>query len=457
MQDDPVYYVQRTVQITPKSPSEVLPQEQTLCSWLRSFGDIWHFRPFCIEENGAVVSSYSPNTAIVVFHSPVAARYTLDSSRNETNVSFWRTKLLRAQTLGKTGNLYQAFLVEIVPKLRQELKDQHPGLSGPSHFPKTQLRTSGLDDYEPPLKRPRIEDSETTPDGGNGTSNQVSTSKSFETPSTIPNTIEWAYARIAQLEAELDTTKAARDMAVSEQEVIRTAHQTERRARREAMTQKSAAEAALSRREIGQDRLLSDLEAALAQKSALSTDLDGLRKRFAAAEDKLRLVQSSFDEIENCHGRIKSLELELGTAQDLVHKLQLQNSQLEQHKTNPDTTELDGARARIKELKSKTKQSKTNLNSTQEQLVSTQKSLESMERKYSSARRRYESAKSKLGTYKGRLEDERILTKKLRDTLTPAAYQSLGAMHETLGALLSAMGHPSARERGEIRPKEESD
>jgi chromosome segregation ATPase len=135
------------------------------------------------------------------------------------------------------------------------------------------------------------------------------------------------------------------------------------------------------------------------------------------------------------------LEQELGEIRDRENKHHLQKSHLE--------LQLEKAKAEIGELKS-------DLASTQEKLDSTQSSLELLERKYSSARRKYGASKEKLGAYKTRLENERSIVKKLQDTLTPAAYKSLGATHETLGEFLSAMGLPSLG-GGTSSLKEESD
>jgi hypothetical protein len=84
-------------------------------------------------------------------------------------------------------------------------------------------------------------------------------------------------------------------------------------------------------------------------------------------------------------------------------------------------------------------------------------SLDHKERKYSSARRKYESTKERLSVYKSRLENEQTLVKRLKETLTPDMYRSLGSTYATLGAFLSAVGLPQIKEENNQMPKEESD
>ncbi|KAG8732429.1 hypothetical protein FRC11_013718 [Ceratobasidium sp. 423] len=240
MQDDLIYYKQCTVQISAKDLSGVLPQEQSLRASLASFGDLWHFQLFCTRDQGD--SSGQPNTAIIVFRNRASVKNTLDSSRNELGESFWRTDSVKAHTLKKTGALYEAFLMQIVPTLRQESRESQAG-------------PPGLEDSGPPLKRPRSEDWGTTPNGSIPNSNHVSTLKSSQTSSATLESTEWMRMRITQLEAELDAAKASRDISISEQDIIRVAYEAEQQARREVMLQKCAAEAALSRGEVEQDRL----------------------------------------------------------------------------------------------------------------------------------------------------------------------------------------------------------
>ncbi|KAH7340187.1 hypothetical protein B0J17DRAFT_650262 [Rhizoctonia solani] len=160
----------------------------------------------------------------------------------------------------------------------------------------------------------------------------------------------------------------------------------------------------------------------------------------------------SMKESQRSEEHVKVIERELEETREREHKLRLQKSHLEVElgKANLGATQPDEANAEIHQLKS-------DLASAQEELGSTQRSLESLERKYSSTRRKYENCKEKLGTYKTRLENERTIVKKLQETLTPAAYKSLGATHETLGAFLSAMGLPPINDEGTAGPKEESD
>ncbi|KDN49303.1 hypothetical protein RSAG8_02005, partial [Rhizoctonia solani AG-8 WAC10335] len=208
--------------------------------------------------------------------------------------------------------------------------------------------------------------------------------------------------------------------------------QAEQQARREAMAQKSAAEAAQSRAEAEQIRLRSELENINSRSSTPSTpSRAGNNPEFSRSEEHAKVLEEM---------------------RDREHKLQLRRSHLESglEKANLDATPLNKANAEIDQLKS-------DLALAREQLGSTQQSLESLERKYSSTRRKYESSKEKLGTCKNRLENERSIVKKLQETLTPAAYKSLGVTHETLGAFLSAMGLPPVGDEGNAGPKEESE
>ncbi|KDN35915.1 hypothetical protein RSAG8_11223, partial [Rhizoctonia solani AG-8 WAC10335] len=302
--------------------------------------------------------------------------------------------------------------MKIVPKLRQESRVPP---SGPVKS----------EDCGPPLKRPRVEDWETVPDGSTATSSHASTSKSSRTPSAIPDSTEWLRARITQLEAELSAARAARDMSISEQDVLRAAHEAEQRARREAMLQKSAAEAALSQAEVEQGRLRAALEVALSVDSAQPNGMEAL------------------------YG--------LGATADGGHSEALDRVQESHQQMNLDPTALGDPQATTQRLKSEVEQLKSDLAATQERLGSTQRSLESMKQIHSSALEQHESTKGELETYKLRLEDEQTLMKNLKDKLIPEVYKSLGATHETLGAFLSAMGEPPASEPGDSILKEELD
>lgn len=453
---DPRYYRERAVSIHPKVSSGVSPGFHYLRTFLADFGTICDLRKFSVKEGKSV--NGPPNTAVVIFDSPIAVEKVLHSSTDDRDEqSFWRKYSITAHRLGKDGPLDQIYLTRILPRLTSKLNERaSESVGAPTSGPK-RLARSDLEDSGPQAKRPRTEGFRRTSDGTNEHYSHTSIAHPHRASGVTPESPEWMCARIAQLEAELDNAKAVRDMVVSEQDIIRAAHKAEQSARREAMSQKSAAEAALSRNEVEQERLRSDLGIALSHKSALSNDVDSLREQLATTDEKLKLAQSLLGEFTNSSERVKTLESELEEARDQVHKLELQKSQLEQHGTIPASPEPNSQRLKIKELKSLVKQLKSDLASTEEQLTSTQKSLDSTERKYSSARRRYESAKAKVGTYKARLENEQTLVKKLKDTLTPEAYQSLGATHETLGAFLSAMGLPPASEDGSNQPKEESE
>ncbi|CAE6537751.1 unnamed protein product [Rhizoctonia solani] len=466
---DMEYYKGRAIRIRSKELSGVLPGTQDLLSFLKNFGIILDLRVFCLK-NG-VQNVEPPNNAIVIFKSRAPVPQLLNSSQNETDECFWRTYSTTArpifwskETTGAVSRLFS----EMVDKLVGLRSKVWPLDSGYTSLPdNSQLHTDksqipaltrpNSGDIGPPAKRSRTECR--TGDGAvDSATYLVTTPNSSRTSSDTPESPEWMRRQISRLEAELDTARAACDLAISEQDVIRKAYQAEQNARREATAQKSAAEAAVSRKEVEQGRLRAELEAALFQKSALMDDVELLHGRLTATEERLKIVQSSSNESARSDERFSSLKLELEEAQDRAHKLQLQKSRLEaQQGIKSETTELDDARAKIKQLKSEVKRFKSDFASIQGRLESTQKSLETKERKCSSTRRRYESTKVKLGIYKARLENEQILMQKLKDTLTPEAYRSLGATHETLGAFLSAIGLPPANKEGSPGPKEESD
>ncbi|CAE6524772.1 unnamed protein product [Rhizoctonia solani] len=448
---DPGYYKSRAVIIYCKGAVS-----RGLQRLLKDFGTIYDYRTFRIQNGTSVPGP--PNTVIAIFNSPNPVNMVLDASKANTDGSFWKSHSITAHPLdGNNKRIDNFFLEKVFPRLTSKSTGEPRGTNGPPRPDKRKALRLDFEDSRCPAKRPRIETQERTVRDAAATNNSVPIHNSPRTSSRTPDSPEWMRARITRLESELDSVKAARDMAVSEQEVLRTAHQTEQRARREVLSQKSALEAALSRKEAEQYRFHSDIEALFAQKTALCDDVDKLRERLAAAEDRLILAQPSSEHCMQCDVRTKTLEVELETARDQAHKLQLQKSRLEECEVNPSAHELEDARGRIKKLKSKIKELKTDLAQTHEQLGSAQQSLESMERKRSSSRRKYESTKAKLGTYKARLENEQNLLMKLRDTLTPAAYHSLGATHETLGAFLSAMGLPPVSEEENAGPKEESD
>ncbi|KAH7342159.1 hypothetical protein B0J17DRAFT_715306 [Rhizoctonia solani] len=430
MQDDLIYYKQRTVQISAKEPSGALPDEQSLRSSLASFGDIWHFQSFCTRDQGD--NPRPPDTVIVVFSNQAAVKNTLGSSRNESSGSFWRTDSVKAHTLKKTGPVYEVFLMKIIPRLREE---SHVPPSGPgpsSRLSESKPTPSSLEDG-PPRKRSRAGDWGITPDGSATADNYASTSKSSQTPSAIPDSAEWMRARIAQLEAELGAAQAARDMSISEQDVLRVAYEAEQRARREAMSQKSAAQAALSQAEIEQDRLRAALGAKSSFERAQSNDTEGLY----GADDDVKPLQRQSEEVDR---RAQNFPL-----QELYTQ--------ERRKTQSGVNELDEANATIRQLHSDVQKLTFNLASTQERLESTQRSLKLMEQRRSSTLEEYEISKARLETYKSKLENEQMLMQKLKEKLIPGVYESLGATHETLKVFLSAMENHPASEQGTLGPK----
>ncbi|CAE6537743.1 unnamed protein product [Rhizoctonia solani] len=451
---DLAYYKHRTVRIYPNTPSGNLPGNDNLHPFLACFGAVRDLRRFCIKEGESV--NEPPNNAIAIFDSPDAVERILKSSKDAMEGSLWRKRSITAESFRESGPLDNFFAKRLFPRLSSKFTGESSSSKNPPQFKQSRTAHSDSGGHGPPAKRPRTEGWNRELDVAATAGNHASRSKSSQISSAIPESPDWMRARIIELEAELDTAKAARDMAASEQEVIRKAHQAEQRARREAMAQKSAAEAALSRKAIEHDRLRSDLETTSVQKSALSNELSSLRGELAAARYELGLMRSSSDQSTSCGEQIKAQEMELEEARDQVHKLRLQNSRLGQHKTYPNTTEPEDTSAKIKDLKSEVKQLKYDLTNTQEQLDSTQQSLESMEQKYSSARGKYKSAKTDLKAYKTQLEKEQTLMNKLKDKLTPAVYQSLGVTHETLGVFLSAMGLLPTNEEGNTELTEES-
>ncbi|KAF8682357.1 hypothetical protein RHS04_02841 [Rhizoctonia solani] len=379
-----------------------------------------------------------PNNVLVLFEHQRIANNLLKASANEDPGTFWRTHEVIAFPV--QGPCHRIFSKEIVPRIEDlrsgRTDEQSSGSGEPRRSTKRQYSSektyaSGsvlrVTDTRP-TKRSRNEDREIRVDDSQSENNPASTNRSAAPTSTpryspttrvAPESNEWMRARIAQLESELESMRAARDLAVSEQQVAAVAHQAEQEARRGAMAQKSVAEAAKARAEVEQVRLLTEIE-------KMSRQLTLPREGAGSAGSE---------------GYIKSLEQDREEALDLNNKYCLQNSHLE--------SQLETANTEIGQLK-------VDLASAHEKLDSTQKSLESLERKYSSTRRRYEMSKEKLGTYKARLENERSIVRRLQDTLTPAAYKSLGATHETLGEFLSAMGLPPI-EQGTSVPKEESE
>ncbi|CAE7178054.1 unnamed protein product [Rhizoctonia solani] len=139
----------------------------------------------------------------------------------------------------------------------------------------------------------------------------ISDSSRSATPETEikTETPEWMRARIAQLEAELDSARTSRDAAISEQDIISRAHQAEQNTCREAMEQKDAM---LLREKAEQTRLRCKLAAMSARKSTPSNGNDVLWKQLAdvkeALEQKLQPNGTALDDVK---ASIKTLESRL--------------------------------------------------------------------------------------------------------------------------------------------------
>ncbi|CAE6472448.1 unnamed protein product [Rhizoctonia solani] len=435
------YYKARTVQISHKK-SGALPKEQNLSLFLLGFGTILDLQLLRIKYGTRIDGK--PNTAIVVFTSASAAKKIIQSSLHEQDGSFWQISSIKAHKLQIVKPIMQVFSKKVVPRLTK-FKGMPPSPQPPPRSTRIQSEDSIIGDCGPPAKRHKAKSWVGTSEDIAATGENTPRSKAPDTPSPAPESYEWMCARITQLEAELDSTRAARDMAISDHDIIRLAHQAERNARREAMTEKSSAERALSRKETEQDRLRSALEAALSQKSALLDNNDTLRRQLTEAEESLKMAQLRPEEL-GC--RVVALKMELEEARDQIQKLQLQKALLEeQQKDKSDTTALDDAKARMDKFTSRFKQLESDLVSTQMQLRNTQTSLEStrmslesMEEKFSSAHKKYQKAKEKTRAYKERLQNEKF-TQGLKEALTPKAQRSLGVTHEIVGKLLTAAGH----------------
>ncbi|CAE6434164.1 unnamed protein product [Rhizoctonia solani] len=388
---DEDYYKQCTIHIRTKRIIECLPSRLYLQQFLRPFGSVSALYEWCFR-NGKIQDD-KPNNVLVLFEHQRIASSLLKASANEGPGSFWAMHGVIAFPI--QGPCHGIFSKEIAPKiedLRTSGMDERPSASGePMHSTKRQHwaekpHNSGsiprIIDTRP-TKRSRSENTEVGVSGISSASTghtiaSTSTSKYSRTLDIVPESTEWMRTRITELESELESTRAARDLAVSEQHMATIAHQAEQKARREAMAQKSSAVAAMSRAEAEQGRLLSELERIASRRPTSSRE-------------------------ENDSGRsskpeAKMLEQELDEIRDRENKHNMHNSHLE--------LQLEKANIEISQLRS-------DLSSTQEKLDSTQKSLESLERKYSSTRRKYGISKEKLGTYKTRFENERSIVKKL--------------------------------------------
>ncbi|CAE7077688.1 unnamed protein product [Rhizoctonia solani] len=380
MQNDPSYFRQRAVQITADPIAGGLPPEERLRSLLGEFGEIWHLQLFSQKGKGGFMRP--PQTAVVVFRSNAAASRTMGASRAGKG-GFGGVDSIKAHGLEK-GVAYETFWTDIVPRLRQESFVPSSGSNDPPGSSVNQLEPSNSANGEPSLKRPRTEGS-TGPNAANNHASLDHRSSNLNAPGSV----QWMPMRIAQLERELNTTVVARDVALSGRFSAQYAHQAEEKAHQETLAQKCAAEAALSR-------------------------------------EKAESAKSS--------ERVKTLEREL---QETRVRLEEQ-----QRARETATAELNDGRQIIRQLQSNLERSKVDLTSTAEQLAFTKRSLELMEREHALTIKDYESAKERLEIYKQRLESEQTLALKLKDTLIPGVYRSLGATQESLNALMSAIGLP---------------
>ncbi|CAE6474515.1 unnamed protein product [Rhizoctonia solani] len=394
---DSDYFKRRTVQISLNESTRGLPSDDSLRSSLASCGDIWYFQSFSSKGKGGVIKQH---TAIVVFYDLAAASRTMSCSHTRQAGSFWQKDSVKAHGL-KHGQPYEIFWTEIVQRLWQESQDPSSRSNNP---PQSSTGPSNSANYGPSLKRPRTEDSGTTPGGSSNTSNHASTSNPSQTPGHAPAPTERLLARISQLTAELNSTRAARDRTIFERDSIRTAYTAEQRRHRETLYQKEAVEVALSQEKAERARILTKFGSVLVY-GPNPTGLDG----------KQKTIRLCSDECDKSSERIKTLQREMSEAQ--VRHLGEQDT-ARKHATK----QLDDARVTIQQLKSDLKQSNLILLSTQQRLKFTQKSMESMEQARASTVKDYEETKEELELYKGRLENEQMLVLKLKDTLIPAKY-----------------------------------
>lgn len=273
----------------------------------------------------------------------------------------------------------------------------------------------------------------------NYNSNSASTSSHAASPRLAST--EWMQARIKHLESELSASNAARDLALSEKDIAVKSYEIEQQARREAISQKSVIESALSCAETEQTRLLAELDKP--PRPDFSEEIEKLRNQLKLTETKLLEVRANIgDSAEERDARIKRLEFELEEAHDQAHKLRIQKTQLEQSGNEPIAL-LQEAREQIERLRDE-------LDETQEQLECAQQSLEKSHLKYSNERSKHKVTKEKLADYKTRLQENSAISEQLRGT-APAAF-------ETLKAVMCAMGLPPIGDQGQVlTPKTETE
>ncbi|KEP49755.1 hypothetical protein V565_093870 [Rhizoctonia solani 123E] len=415
---DLIYYKLRTVQISPKDPSGSIPKRKRLNSLLPNFGTISYSEMLCVRDSEIVPGK--PNTAIVVFALQHSVESILESSRRDKSGSFWKKESIKAHTLDKKSPVADFFLTTIVPKLGSESESAADEESSDASDAEIQSAHSDQDNSVSPAKRRRTQ-SWGTSDGATA-------------------------ARIARLEEDLNTARIDRDRAISQQVVSQMAYE-------KVMVQNSIFAARLAQEETEKRQLSIGIQEIQSHGSALLNEVNTLRGQLTAAEETLRQEQPYPEESSE---RIKALKKELEEASDREQKLLLQKSHLEQHK-NAFETELNDSKEKLHKSSAEVEQLKVDLAFTHEQLNAIERSLESMEKKYSLTRRMYESTKAKLDMYKSRHENEQTTVQKLKDTLTPEVYRSLGAAYENLGAFLAITGLPPMDHEGYAEPKKESD
>ncbi|KAG8742660.1 hypothetical protein FRC10_001143 [Ceratobasidium sp. 414] len=438
-----------TVHISSKLSRDSLPPQQHLRRFLRVFGKIIALHEWSSDELG----EFRPNNALVMFEAPSMAQEALESSARHAPDSFWTTQSLIAHPL--TSEFRNVFDKEINSKrYLSQLKDPTsasvaspssrltpdlPRSQSQSPFPRSRRNYPEPSQAEPPMKKPRRASPCADPIASG--SNQASSSKHALDPtptksyagSPIPPSTEWMQARIEQLEAQLGASNAARDVAVSEQAIMLRSYEAEQEARLEALAQKSAAEAAVSRANAEQARLLEELN------KQRQESPEKLRSQLKNVEAMLLEVRNS---TEGREALLKRREFELEEAQDDAHKLRIKLAQIEQDGPAPD--------ALLQEARDEAEGLGKQLEEVQEELEGTRTALEKARMKYSSEKGKHKATKEKLAECKARLKSNSTMSEQLRNS-APAAL-------EGLKAVISAMGLPPLRDLDQaLTPKTESE
>ncbi|CAE7178043.1 unnamed protein product [Rhizoctonia solani] len=320
--EDRKYYQRRTVQIRSRQePAGTLPNDPSLRTFLGGFGTIWDLQFFRVI-GGAIVGG-RPNTAIVVFELPRAAMDTIQSSGHNEDGSFWRINSIIAHSLQ----------IRMGPAMGYISKRMFSGLNGnriqdglpapelvdsPLHGNRTVLAQETVS-LHPSAIRPimgrEVLIVHTVPAREYV---YISDSSRSATPETEikTETPEWMRARIAQLEVELDLTRASRDAAISGQDVNQRAHQAEQNLCREAMEQRDTT---LLREEAEQTRLRCKLAAMSARKSTPSKGNDVLWKQLADVKETLeQKIQPNGTSLDDVKASIKTLESRLNRLESRV-------------------------------------------------------------------------------------------------------------------------------------------